>query len=99
MTPYDTPLPPRTDVCADARRDVRALLAGIAPILRNDPGALAAALGVCRSELWRWEAGESPSPQEYTRIERLAAQAGRLVADGAVRPGPVGPHRGERPGP
>jgi hypothetical protein len=91
-------LPPRADAFGSARRDVRALLAGIAPILRNDPAALAAALGVCRGDLWRWQAGEPASPQEYARVERLAAQAGRLVADGAVRSAAIAPRFEERPG-
>ena len=33
-----------------------------------------------------------------TRIERLASQASRLVADGAVRAVATGRRRGERPG-
>lgn len=75
--------------------DVRALLDDIAMALRNDRAALAAALGVCRSDLWRWEAGERPSPQECDRIAQLARQAGRLVADGAVRGVAIAPRRGE----
>jgi hypothetical protein len=88
----------RTAATPDARRDARALLDGIATILRNDPAAIAAALGVCRSDLWRWEAGEPPSPQEYARIERLAAQASRLVSDGAVRTPAFRLRQGVRPG-
>jgi hypothetical protein len=97
VTSYATPSLPRPEASGHPRRDARALLDGIAAVLRNDSAALAAALGVCRSDLWRWQAGESPSPQEYARIERLAAQACRLVADGAVRAVAIGPSRAERP--
>ena len=79
----------RTDLpgafAVSAGADVRALLRGLSTTLRNDPAALAAALGVCRSDLWRWETGEPPSAEEQARIERLARHLDRLVQDGTVR--------------
>lgn len=89
-----SPDEPSRRLAAGGDHDVRVLLDGISSALGNDPGVLAAALGVCRSDLWRWEAGDLPSPEQRARIERLARQADRLVTDGAVRALPIAPRRG-----